>query len=275
MELTSSKIQDIHNRYWSGVLNIIQSSEQEASPVSLESLWRRIAREELQRGNFKKYYDTIGNLFDIEVVDQGRSPSYSSSFSKFCKDKQSLILEKIPLSSDHIYDFGSGWGRNAVLIAQKFPDKKVYALEYSQAGVECCQRLKEIYSLNNLEAARFDFNDTATLLSVPFPPAGSSLNAFCITSHSIEQVRELKIEFFDCILNTGYSDLSFFHIEPVGWQWSGASAPRIPAHYNRNLIEILRSLASQGRIQITNLDLDCYGTHWNPGSIIEWRRIES
>jgi len=72
-------------------------------------------------------------------------------------------------------------------------------------------------------------------------------------------------------LNSPYSELKFFHIEPIGWQVENREKNTL-SRYNNNLFSILQELKEQNLIEIVKVEVDVYGKQNNPGTIVTWKK---
>jgi hypothetical protein len=259
---------DFHESYWGKVLEIFKKVD--PKKVSLEDLWSFTTYSEITNN-----FSLDVNNFDVRSLDNfviinGFKPVYKSIFKQFVKDKQELITKEIPEGTTQEVDLGSGWGRNSIILANKFPEITFFSLENSEAGVECCKIIKNKYNLKNLICERFDYHEPQMLNKITVPKAHNE-KVFYFSSYSIEQIPLLKKELFDIILNSPYSELKFFHIEPIGWQVENREKNTL-SRYNNNLFSILQELKEQNLIEIVKVEVDVYGKQNNPGTIVTWKK---
>lgn len=259
---------ELHNLYWNKVFNIFKNCD--PSKISLKTLWAFTSLSEI-KNNFSLDLNSFDpNNFDSISIANGYRPSYKSSLRQYCEDKIKLVVDEIPNDVDQIIDLGSGWGRYSVILSQLFPEKKIFSLENSDSGVECCKMLKEKYGLDNLHCHNFDYYQPDALRQ-HVSPHSKNQNVFCFSSYSIEQIPYLRSETFDIILNAGFNSVKFFHIEPIGWQVMGTRKNTIN-RYNNNLFPLLKEMERQNIIEITKIEVDAYGKKQNPGTIVVWKK---
>ena len=267
--MNKSDIKRVHESYWANVENIIDSVNPDK--VSLSDLWDCVTYCELTN-SFKEegFYEIPKGKKNVK---HGYAPEYHSAFAKYKKEKLNLVASKIHPEASCILDFGSGWGRYSVILADTHPNALVYSLEYSDAGVRACSKIKEKYNLKNLVCMSFDYHNPETLEHIVIPELEehSHKRAFCFSSHSIEQIPNIKKSFFDIILRSSIQDIDFLHLEPVGWQVKNTKKTTI-SRYNNNLFSILRQLESEKKIKITDTLVDFYGKRGNPATLISWKK---
>ena len=126
-----------------------------------------------------------------------------------------------------------------------------FALEPSQSGRTCFSLLASLEPALTALSAAYDYSQPC----YDDVPRGHA-HALVFTSHSIEQVPELKREILTELFSLA-SELTVVHFEPVGWQIRaerGLEAARVGAtkeyseakKYNRNLWELLVDLENSG-----------------------------
>tara|TARA_R110000824_G_scaffold172454_3_gene350423 strand:+ start:38 stop:835 length:798 start_codon:yes stop_codon:yes gene_type:complete len=261
-----NQVKEIYGSYWNRIENIIQSVD--PSKVSLDDLWGAITYSEitdsfLDIGYKKPNYNSPS--------PHGSSPDFKSSFKDYCSIKKSLILEEEIEDAELIIDMGSGWGRNAVFLAQKFPDKTIVALEYCEEGSRATNLISDKYELPNIITAPFDYYNPSALESIVFPFAKTVDSAYFFSSFSIEQVPYLGEDFILNILHSPFAQITTLHFEPIGWQIKNISK-NTQGYYNNDLFPILRKLQASKMIKIDKIEADIFGDIKNPGSKIVWTR---
>lgn len=116
--------------------------------------------------------------------------------------------------SQIIVELGSGPGWNlfdmCIHLGIKVKDKRIFALEYTDAGLEITRRLA---NHENLPIKEHFFDYTNPDLSM-LPDDGDTL---IFSHHSIEQVETISPKLYEQILERK-SDASLVHCEPIGWQ---------------------------------------------------------
>lgn len=259
---------NFHESYWGKILEIIKKVD--SKKVPLEDLWSFITYSEITN-NFSLDVNKFNvRSLDNFVIINGFKPVYKSIFKQFIKDKQGLLIKEIPEETTQVIDLGSGWGRNSVILANKFPKITFFSLENSEAGVECSRIIKDKYNLKNLICERFDYYEPLMLKKIMSSEAKNE-NAFYFSSYSIEQIPFLKKELFDIVLDLSYNKLKCFHIEPIGWQVEDRLKNTL-SRYNNNLFSILKELEHENIIDIIKVEVDVYGKQNNPGTIVTWKK---
>lgn len=257
-----------HNTYWGKIKDIFEKVDPDVT--SLERLWAFVTYVEISND-----FSLDINSFDFQNIDNleiknGFTPEYKSSLSQYFNEKLDLVISEIPEDTSHIVDLGSGWGRYSVILAKKYPSKKIFSLENSDSGVDACRILREKYNLQNLVCESFDYHDPSALKKHVIPSSYGE-KAFYFSSYSIEQIPTLNRELFEIIIDADYDSVSGFHIEPIGWQVKGIKKNTI-SRYNNNLYPLLKTLQEEGLLVITKIKVDVYGKKTNPGTIVTWKK---
>lgn len=271
--LKAEKIKTHHNKYWGKLSKIIDLSYKNKHLDSLNEIWDTIVYyeltgKEIDPNNFvptREQKNKIPALF-------GSNRCVHESFEEYKRDKKHVIFDNIPPDCTSIIDMGSGWGRYSFLLAAAFPNKKVFSLEYSKGGKKVCNALKKRYGLKNLYCYNFDYNRPWSLKRSVLSKLSQCEKLFYFSSYSIEQVPYIKISLFNTMLNSPH-EVKCLHMEPVGWQIDSTRIQTRKHQYNQNLWEILLELQSQKKISINNFSKDCFGKRSNPGTLIQWEKL--
>jgi len=262
----STNIKENHEKYWGTVLELIKLGS--AAEASLDDLWAFVTYCEITNKFPKKEY--IQPDYGA-IVSQGPKPKYESSLVEYCRGKKNLFIEPEIEQADIIIDLGSGWGRNTISLAKKYPHKIIMALEYSDAGQTCTEFIAEKYGLTNIIVSSFDYNNPIALKEVVFPQASFRKTACFVSSHSIEQVPYLGESFMREIISSPFESVSFMHLEPIGWQVQKISK-NVNSKYNNDLFPILEFLESDGIINIRKTEVNIFGAKSNNSTKIIWSR---
>ena len=266
-ELRRKSIKRNLEHYWGIAMILIKSPA--ASTASLDDLWAAVTYSEITNHFSNEGY--IPPNYNANFP-HGRKPTFKSLFSEYCMEKKNLLIEPEINEADVIVDLGSGWGRNAVFLAQKYPDKTIIALEYSDAGVSCTQFLAQKYGLDNIVTSLFDYYNPVALREVVFPQASNKKSAYFVSSYSIEQIPNLGESFISDIINSPFESVSFLHVEPIGWQVRKVHKNTNP-NYNNDLFSILEKMQRDSLIDIKKVEVDVFGDVNNPGTKVFWSRI--
>ena len=121
--------------------------------------------------------------------------------------------------------------------------------------------------LLRLDVVPFDYHNPDLSLI----PRGRKSVVF--SHHSIEQIPELKLSVFECVLDTADEVLGL-HFEPVGFQYNDRSDEyAVTNDYNRNFRLIIEEAEKKGLITIEQTNVDFFGFALkNPASIVQWKK---
>jgi hypothetical protein len=174
-----------------------------------------------------------------------------------------------------VIDLGCGWGRSLFETWLRGGPRAsaYYALEFTQAGLDCVSALAALEPLMPIRTSRFDFQ-APNLSSLPRPLA----HAVVFTVSSVHQVPLVDIDSFRALLGIADS-IDCLHFEQIGWQidpGSGSHADReyaVRNDYNRNLWEVLTHLETSREIALVDVRADLFGAQsLYPMSLVHWRR---
>ena len=119
--------------------------------------------------------------------------------------------------TDIVLELGSGTGKNLAFaysgLKQRFPSIRYIAAEWSNAGRECSNLLKKLDPSFPLDVHEYNYHEP----DYSFIPKDSNVVLF--TSHSIEQIPEIKPAVFEGLFERT-KNVKFVLFEPVGWQWN-------------------------------------------------------
>lgn len=210
-----------------------------------------------------------------------------------------LIRRRLPTETEVVVEFGSGVGQNLVRLALESGrrDIRYIACELTDSGRKVTDVMAGLMPGHTFETVPFDYNNW----DLSFLNDGAQVFAF--THFSIEQISEIKAEFFSDLISR-CSSLSMMHLEPCGWQrfvklraWydhadqSGtkpnhqitvaeeqssrnAAFWAIQHSYNRNLLEIMAALEKAGQVKIQEQIFDYFGSNpFHPGTLIHWDKV--
>ena len=150
-----------------------------------------------------------------------------------------------------VLELGSGWGRNLLLcwLAGAPAGARYVAAEYTEAGRRASERLAALDPRVRFSSLPFDYR------AADFSSLEPVEHAVVYSVHSVEQVDRVPVETIDAVRGLAQR-VTCLHFEPVGWQLgdgerTGSSAGYAEKHdYNRNLVELLRGEAAEGRLRI-------------------------
>ncbi|HLO75437.1 MAG TPA: hypothetical protein VK196_03155 [Magnetospirillum sp.] len=203
---------------------------------------------------------------------------------------------------DCIVEFGAGLGFNLARLRRRLGERPItyVACEPTAAGRATAERLFAAESGFQGVARPFDYHH----FDLSFLRQFRRVVAF--TCHSIEQVVQLRPDFYDALLTNNV--VACAHAEPVGWQryrnladeartliedrvtWAkllphwrfipdddklveNSAKWAAGCRYNTNLLEIISRYAEAGLIRLEVLDYEAVGDNpFNPSTLIAWRR---
>jgi hypothetical protein len=180
-----------------------------------------------------------------------------------------LLLETLRAHEpETLVELGCGLGDKLLKATPELNTRQPYGGEFTNAGVEC-GRLLAVRQGIVARFEHFDYNDPQTLVPVP---AG----AVVFTSHSIEQIPDLSESFVEGLLRR--SPKRVVHLEPCYEDQDETTLTGLMRRrytelndYNRNLVGLLRSLESRGRLRILEHRPNVFSdTPFNPTSILVW-----
>ena len=185
---------------------------------------------------------------------------------------------------DCIIEFGSGWGRNIFHYCNKLQEKldNIHLIggEYTKSGLLCANKIKDKYFNNKkINFYHFDYNNPE-LFFEQISLINNFKNVLCISFHSIEQITNIKILFFELLLNN-LNNIKFIHHEPIGWQINNSKSfmkenkTGFRKYYNKNLYKTIKNLEKNKKIKINNeiINYFNFGPKESIGSLIEWSKI--
>jgi len=170
---------------------------------------------------------------------------------------------------DTIFEFGSGSGHNVALLAEMFPEKKIFGLDWAKPP---CEIVNAMHSLRgwDTEGRLFNLFEPDYDLDIPS-------NSIVFTAGALEQVMDRHRPFIDFLLKKRPKLCVF--IEPI-YEWYDpanlADHLAIRAHDVRNFWKgfpsQMASLEAQGRVQIIKQKRAEFGSLLHEGySQFIWR----
>lgn len=197
-------------------------------------------------------------------------PASADFETNFVKVLRYYLFNKYFSDSVDIYEFGFGAGLNMVALAEMFPDKKLYGLDWANASKEIAEKLSEELGIN-LSGFVFDiFSPDETFKIAP--------GAAVFSIGTMEQIgKDFKpfVEYLIkqrpniCInietLYEVYDENSLFDYV--------ASAYLEKRNYLRGYLDFLRELESDGRIEILDVRRT-FGSFYHDGyTYVVWKPI--
>lgn len=180
--------------------------------------------------------------------------------------------------TDAIIDLGCGWGQSLFEIWLRGGPRlaNYYAMEFTEAGLDCVKTLSALDPELRIRPLRFDFqNPDFSTLSHPIR------HAVIVTLSSAHQVPVVNRQAYEKIMNVAQA-IDCLHFEQIGWQIKPEEARvadreyALANDYNRNLWEVLTALRDDRQIEMLGVYPDLIGTQaLYPLSFVHWRRIRN
>lgn len=172
---------------------------------------------------------------------------------------------------DHIYEFACGPCHNVVALAQMFPDKSLFALDWAQPSVEIAKLLHSIYGWN-VTGLPFDFFH-------PDPQIKIQPNSAVITIGGLEQTGDQHAQFFDYLLEQ--RPALVIHVEPfLEWYDENNIVDYVAIrfhtvrNYLKGYIPRLMEAEKEGRIQVVKANRCFFGSLFHDGySLMIWKPV--
>lgn len=210
---------------------------------------------------------------ELPVVVAGRALCLPRSFA--LHGGLGLILEKLvalAAGADAIIELGSGWGFNLFHLWLNGGPRaaRYFALEYTQAGRQCTERLSGLQPKLDITAMPFDY------YAVNLDELGRfSGRVFVFSCFSIDQIPHLPSAIFLSLRRLA-DRVDGLHFEPAGWQMEGgcigSSQVYADRHdYNRNLWPLLNELQEDGLLRIEACNPNLFGQNpENTAAMLRW-----
>lgn len=202
-----------------------------------------------------EYVRPVSSQFEVNVVKVLRCWMFKKWFQ----------------SIDHIYEFGCGTGHNLIDAASLFPNRPLFGLDWSQSSQKILRLLKEQHGLN-VVGRNFNMLEPDSTFALR-PRSG------VFTVGAMEQLGGQFHKFVNYLLNQGPSVC--VHVETLYELYDQqqlfdyvAAKYLEKRNYLRGLLDTLRILEREGRIQILAI-LRTFGSLYHDGySLVIWKPVE-
>ena len=155
--VTGAEREDVFLR----VLKTLNSDSLKASGPHRKPDWEKGWSENLQ--NYRANKDDLGQLIPKFVKQKEvirfrgdyimpLDPNFETNFVTFMRY---YLFGKYFRSASSVYEFGCGTGLNLVAVAELFPEKELYGLDWSRASCEIVDELAKSLNLN-IKSVLFD-----------------------------------------------------------------------------------------------------------------------
>ncbi len=131
-----------------------------------------------------------------------KDPNFQLNFVKLF---QLWFFQKYMSQCSSIYEFGCGTGLHLVTLANLFPDKELFGLDFIESSVHLVNEIAKHYSYR-LSASNFD-------MSIPDINYKIKANSVVFTCGSIEQLSGNFVDFIDYLIDN--KPVMCCHIEPM------------------------------------------------------------
>lgn len=257
------------------VLKKIESDQQVISAPERQDVWQRGWAENLQ--------DFIKSGYDLnKLVPKFIRPNQAirlnrnyimPSNSNFELDYFSVfrlwLFTQYLKDFDSIYEFGCGTGFNLVVLAQLYPEKKLYGLDFVPSSVDLVNKIGEVYG----------WNMTGHLFDMVSPDENFKIedNSAIFTIATVEQLASNFDPFLRFLLKR--SPKLCIHVEPTIELYDESNLIdylAIKFHrkrgYTDNYLTRLRELEAQNIIEVLKVKRLFFGSLYHEGySLILWK----
>lgn len=229
------------------------------------------------KNNFTKKKN-IKNL--IPQFYSKRSNLYFRLNGKFIKSSKKFEYEMIDIyrnwyfrkyfqNIENIYEFGAGSGHNLISLSKIFPEKKIYASDFSLNSVNLLKNIST-YKNYNWECFRFDMKKINKGIVL-------KKNSAIYTSGSIEQLSGNINNFFNFIIKN--KPKICIHIEPMPQLFKTNNLEDMISimalkkkKYSINLLDKIYELKKQKKIKVLKLLKSPFGSQLIDGmNLIVWK----
>ncbi len=269
-------------------LNSIQRNKAIIDTLKKISSENRIVTSKGRKKIWEKGWGNLYNIFKEKKKIQDlvpqfyskRSNSYFRLNGKFIKSSKSFEYDMIDIfrnwyfnkyfkNIENIYEFGAGSGHNLIRLMNIFPQKKVFASDFSSNSVALLKKISN-HKNYNWECFHFDMkkvNKRTTLKN----------NSAIYTSGSIEQLSGNVDNFFNFIIKNKPNIC--IHIEPMPQLFKSNNPEDMLSiialnkkKYSTNFLEKIYELKKQKKIKIIKLLKSPFGSQLIDGmNLIVWK----
>lgn len=259
-----------YEKYWKRVYDFVEENDD----LSLEELWNRLNWWDLKSPEVWRNEETA-KKWKFPFMSDGENEHIS--LYEIAERKKQFIYDKISEQqtpeTDVIIELGAGWGRNIFSLIMLNEHKCKYIMaEPTKSGTDACQLISDRFGLD-VSVVRHSFTDDDSKPVIDLIKKNKFKNVIVYTSFAMEQVKELRENFFDDFLQLDLDSLKFTHIEPILKQVETGNV--FPSAYNWNLYSILKGLESNNQIKITKVNKNSWKVgprHASTGVLVAWEK---
>jgi len=257
------------------VLKKIESDTQKIGAPERENVWEKGWSE-----NLEEFIKSNGNLTKLvpkfirpnQVIRLNQKyimPSNPNFELEYFSVFRLWIFKKYLKKFDHIYEFGCGTGFNLIVLAQLYPKKKLYGLDFVPSSRDLVNKISEIYGWN-MSGHLFDMTSPDEKFKI-------KNNSAVFTFGSIEQLAGKFEAFLQFLLKS--KPRLCIHMEPTIELYDKDNLTdylAVEFHkkrgYTENFLTRLRELEEQDKIEILKVKRLFFGSLYMEGfSYIIWR----
>ncbi len=260
-----------------GVLKRVDSKQLSVSGKKRKKDWERGWAETLN--NFVENMSDLDELTP-KYLRPDQPARYNQGYIMPCDKKFELnfytvfrkwLYRKYLKNASSIYEFGCGTGYNLVLIAEQYPHKKLYGLDWASSSVCLVNKISEFHGYD-MTGIRFDMFHPREDLVVPE-------RSIFLTMNSLEQIgnkHEQLIQFF-----IKKNPMLCVHSEPLVELYDEnnlvdylAVRYHIRRNYLNNYLTRLRELEREGAVKILKIHRVPFGSLYHEGySLLIWKPL--
>jgi hypothetical protein len=201
----------------------------------------------------------------VQSVESGNlENSFSPAFRRW-------LFVKYVSPASAVYEFGCGSGFNLTILAQMFPDKNLYGLDWAESAVQLVNQIGQTQGYR-LQGRSFDF----------FAPDRSlqlEANSVVLTMCALEQIGDRHEDFLRFLL--GRAPVLCLNMEPLVELYDPDNlVDYLALRYHRQrgyldgYLTRLRQLEALGKIEILKIQRVYFGNLYHEGySFVAWRPI--
>ncbi len=257
------------------VLKKIGSDQLAVAGKERKSVWEKGWSENLQNFLGKNYeinkliprYYRPGRVLKIY---RNYARTYDPNFEfNFFKVLQLWLFRKYLKDAESVYEFGCGPGHNLVALAELYPEKKLYGLDWSVASRDLVNKVAEVYRYN-ITGHLFDMFSPNENLEI-------TNNSTILTIGALEQLGRNYESFLQFLLKKSF--ILCLNVEPFSELYDKdhlldyvAIKYQEKRNYLMGYLDRLRQLESEGEIEILKVQRMLFGNvHYDGWSFVVWK----
>ncbi len=257
------------------ILKKIDSGQLTVAGREKKVIWEKGWHENLQNFLGKNYdinkliprYYRPGRVLKI-YRNYARTYDPNVEFN-FFKVLQLWLFRKYLKGAESVYEFGCGPGHNLVALAELYPEKKLYGLDWSVASRDLVNKVAEVYRYN-ITGHLFDMFSPNENLEI-------TNNSAILTIGGLEQLGRDYESFLQFLLKKSF--ILCLNVEPFSELYDKdhlldyvAIKYQEKRNYLTGYLDRLRQLESEGEIEILKVQRMLFGNlHYDGWSFVVWK----